>query len=596
MKVFSIILVFFIIQQYVEASKSNFPKPNYSNAIDAIKQPKYQIALKKMFPHIDYEQIVNLKQSKIVNGDVSNLGDFPYQVLHYMTDDGISWYTCGGSLITREWVLTAGHCVYEFIYFELYFGLIQRPPGNYTWATAVTGSQYIHLHEKYNDNTLSNDISLIFLSDAPSNLLEFSHIGIIPLPIQSDAEINLIGKIASVSGFGRTSDSGSASNVLRNTTAPIMSNAQCALTFGPYILNSNLCLDTNGTNAGSSCSGDSGGPVTAEIENRRVLVGVVSFGAAAGCTLGYPAVNTRVTSYIDWIDNIINSREPPNNENSISIAFCNARNSKIAGGEEAEIGEFPYHVHIMSNSRFFRLMCGGALIKPNWVLTAALCILEANDVTLYFGIVDRLSIDGFIIQVRNSDHFFLHPNYDGFNQDEPFNDNIGLIYLQGVDLLDFENVALISLPTNYISENFVGENAIATGFGATDDPPTSTSQYMKFVSMPIIENDDCNVAYNGSVNERKICTDTTGGRSTCFGDFGAPLIVERNNEKILIGIANLKYMGGCTVGQPGVFTRVTSYLDWIDDITNETFIPSPDDCVCDCICETCDAYHGRDEL
>lgn len=53
------------------------------------------------------------------------------------------------------------------------------------------------------------------------------------------------------------------------------------------------------------CLGDSGGPLTAiVVPGRRVLIGIVSFGDANGCTVGSPAGFTRVTSYLDWINEL----------------------------------------------------------------------------------------------------------------------------------------------------------------------------------------------------------------------------------------------------------------------------------------------------
>lgn len=54
----------------------------------------------------------------------------------------------------------------------------------------------------------------------------------------------------------------------------------------------------------NNVSGDSGGGAFVEDGGRQVI-GIVSFGAAAGCQLGYPVVYTRVTSFISWIDNVI---------------------------------------------------------------------------------------------------------------------------------------------------------------------------------------------------------------------------------------------------------------------------------------------------
>lgn len=89
------------------------------------------------------------------------------------------------------------------------------------------------------------------------------------------------------------------SPILRFVTLPVISNVDCAKSYGSVIISSNIC--TSGVNAKSSCQGDSGGPKTVLINNKRVQIGIVSFGAEKGCTYGYPAVFTRVGSYLTWI-------------------------------------------------------------------------------------------------------------------------------------------------------------------------------------------------------------------------------------------------------------------------------------------------------
>ena len=58
---------------------------------------------------------------------------------------------------------------------------------------------------------------------------------------------------------------------------------------------------------------------------------------------------------------------------------------------------------------------------------------------------------------------------------------------------------------------------LLTGFGATDDPQTHSSQYLKYVEMFVINNAECNETYGGMMTESKMCTNTVGGRSTCHG-------------------------------------------------------------------------------
>jgi len=148
--------------------------------------------------------------------------------------------------------------------------------------------------------------------------------------------------------------------------------------------------------------------------------------------------------------------------------------------------------------------------------------------------------------VTNYDHFIVHEGYDILNFDNPFADNIGLVYLQrgGEFLLDIPNVNLINLPVDHVDKDFVGLPATAagkyllfhqnlvlkfkykiifkktkflTGFGATNEPQNQSSQYLNYVTMDVISNDICNIFYDDTMTETKLCTNTVGGKSTCHG-------------------------------------------------------------------------------
>merc|ERR1739842_83711 len=103
------------------------------------------------------------------------------------------------------------------------------------------------------------------------------------------------GELVTCTGWGKPSDSaGGISPVLRMVEdRPIISNAECNAVYG--------IVGSKGT-----CNGDSGGPLNMKAEVTKAgqqwkQVGIVSFGASAGCEVGYPAGFTRVEYYLDWI-------------------------------------------------------------------------------------------------------------------------------------------------------------------------------------------------------------------------------------------------------------------------------------------------------
>jgi len=112
---------------------------------------------------------------------------------------------------------------------------------------------------------------------------------------------DLAGESVRVSGWGTTSDSSSSiSQTLNYVDLTVITNTQCANVYGSIITPTKICTATTGGQ--SPCSGDSGGALTyMESDDIRTQVGIVSFGASAGCELGYPAGFTRVNSYLSWI-------------------------------------------------------------------------------------------------------------------------------------------------------------------------------------------------------------------------------------------------------------------------------------------------------
>nr|AGM32844.1 trypsin-like serine protease [Coptotermes formosanus] len=227
---------------------------------------------------------------------IASRGQFPWQVALIVEN---SW-SCGGSLISSQWVLTAALCAGSS--YEIVLGA-NRYDGSESGSLVVTSTTTI-LHPDY-DGNLNNDIALIQLPSA----ISFTDY-IKPIRLRYVAS-DLAGEVARVSGWGKTSeDSSGISPTLQYVDLTVITNTECADVFGSFITPSKLCTATTGGQ--STCSGDGGGPlVYKESDGVYTQVGIVSFTATAGCEQGYPAGFTRVNCYLRWIDDITGIILPP---------------------------------------------------------------------------------------------------------------------------------------------------------------------------------------------------------------------------------------------------------------------------------------------
>ncbi|XP_043064510.1 serine protease 1-like [Drosophila ficusphila] len=228
-------------------------------------------------------------EGRITNGNKAATNQFPYQVgLAFKSSSG-SWW-CGGSIIANTWVLTAAHCTKGASSVTIYYGSTTRAVGTVT--KKVSSSKFVQ-HASYNSVTLNNDISLI---KTPSVTFTAS-IKKINLPAIASSYSSYAGQTAIASGWGRTSDSVSASaSTLQYAQLKVITNAVCQQTYGSSVVTSGvICVAS--TNKVSTCQGDSGGPLALNSQ----LIGVTSFVSSNGCEKNKPAGFTRVTSYLIWI-------------------------------------------------------------------------------------------------------------------------------------------------------------------------------------------------------------------------------------------------------------------------------------------------------
>merc|ERR1711982_217301 len=265
----------------------------------AVKEVKKTGASTKKGTNVDLKATCGIegpaRAGRIVGGHEAEEHEWPWQVALFIDD---AWF-CGGSLISENYVLTAAHCVDGASYFDIMAGAHNVRESSEPHRVEIT-SYNGWTHPNWDPNTLSNDIALIEL---PSPITFDDYIKPSCMPMAGDTADE--DELVTCTGWGKPSDNaGGISPVLRMVEdRPIISNSDCNAIYG-IVGSGVVCIDTTGGKG--TCNGDSGGPLNMKSEVTKAgqkwkQVGIVSFGASAGCEVGYPAGFSRVEYYLDWI-------------------------------------------------------------------------------------------------------------------------------------------------------------------------------------------------------------------------------------------------------------------------------------------------------
>lgn len=225
---------------------------------------------------------------------------------------------------------------------------------------------------------------------------------------------------------------------------------------------------------------------------------------------------------------------------------------RIVNGQPAEEDRYPYMATLVTNSG--DLVCGGTLISPSYVLSAAHCSGYASKV--YIGRYELNDPSG--AQTVDIEKEIVFRRYDPSTDDGDYM----LIRLKE----KVNDVTFPSLSTSQYTADFTACTALTTiGWGAiySGGPISNTLLEAEVNYVPQITCQNLYSPFDYPVTAKMICAGGIGDKDSCQGDSGGPLFVKGTGAQTDVQVGITSWGVGCADGYPGVYSRVSQAKRWI---------------------------------
>jgi len=268
----------------------------------------------------------------------------------------------------------------------------------------------------------------------------------------------------------------------------------------------------------------------------------------------------------------------------------------IVAGSEAPEGKYPYQVRLYSSMDDKIGFCGGSIIAPQWVLTAAHCMTEGDfgkgpttahgpdTVVVGYGSNDRTKTKKIAVE-----KVIVNPHY--LASGRAGKTDLTLIKLKR----PIQNPKVVAFADPASDKKYLvpGAKVTITGWGALwdaydEDVKTLMAELgpenemmlkwqaplkLREVEVEALDTQTCNAAYQqiqGEVWDSEICGIYKGTtKAQCHGDSGGPIVVPADVPGGLLQVGVVSWSVKCaTTGTPSIFARVSSSADWINATMN----------------------------